>query len=64
VTTDLGNRRIGVGEKRRNLGVEQSPGSETGQMKKSLETIVLLREGHRTESSDQLNWSLLRRARC
>jgi len=55
---------ISVGKKRSSSGVKQSPGSETGQVKMSLGTIVLLREGHRKESPDQVNWSLLRRARC
>jgi len=56
--------RIGVEGKRSNSGVKQSSDSETGQVKKSRETTVLLREGHRTKSPDHLNWSLLRRARC
>jgi hypothetical protein len=34
------NCRIGVGKKRSSSGVKQSPGSETGQVKKSRETIV------------------------
>jgi len=32
--------------------LKQSPGSETGQAKKSRETLVLLREEHTRESPD------------
>jgi len=52
------------GKKRIRSGVKQSPGSETGQVKESGETIVLLREEHSRESSDQIKWSLLRHGRC
>jgi len=58
------NCRNGVGEKRSSSCVKQSPSSETGQVKKFRETIVLLQEGHRRKSPEQVNWSLLRPARC
>jgi len=56
--------RIGVGEKRNRTFVKQSPSSETKQVRQFRETIVLFREEYSRKSPDQVNWSLLRRARC